>query len=339
MFASRTGTMLYAAFCTQKRLVATFSMDGNDVCQIASLPPKKLGKIALDVARCGGSDIRIWKTFVDSCTGNVESFDSKDTLRIWKAVGSFYRNYNHKLREPDVKFIIQLLLHSQTVCNGYTCDQLSQLAEIVCDFSVANGHLIEITTSLFSNIAVLFNIRLAEAMPYGVVRLLVAFSRLGIRDPYLMDSLSTFICNYEGFTVHDLRTVLMSCALMDYRSLELLKHATDQFLLLSEVGINDLAILSFVYSTLDYRTDEVISLFRRHLDGMSATPEIGDQPAEGHALDWPSFCLFLNSLGVSIPEHVIRYIEVHRLSRDAFFKVVHLLPCWSGIVNLKLMGR
>lgn len=317
--------------------MSTISVSRNNVLHMESLLPKQLGNIVLDVARHGNSDIVVWKTFVKCCHAKVESLDRKDTLRVFRGVGVFYRNYNYHLQQLDKEFLAKLIGQVHVVCNGYTCDELSQLSEDVSNFAVANADLLDITALLFSKIAVLFNLRLAEATPYSVVRLLVAFSRIGISDGQLFDSLATFICDNDGFTTHDIRTVLTSYALVEHRNLQLLEHATLHFTSLSDLGINDLAILSFVYSTLDYRTENVKSLFQRYLGSIDMLTEPPALPGEGFVVDLPSFFQFLDSIGVSIPPSMISSIKIDQLNRDDFVKVVHLLPtnpdCQRKVMN------
>ncbi|GFE55767.1 Streptococcus pyogenes, putative [Babesia ovis] len=292
---------------------------------MASLSAKNLGKIAVDVSRSADSDIYLWQAFIDCCSQKVALFDRKDTLRVWKGLMTFYRNYDYRLRPVDVGFIQDLISHSIEMSNGYTCDELSQLAECVCEFATVNDVLLSSVTPLFSKIGIVFNMRLAEAVPYGVVRLLVSFSRLGIRDPTLLDSLAKFICNSNEFSVYDLRNIITSYALVGHQSPALFEHATDHFFSVPGMGINELAILSFAYTTANYVTPRVRSLFENHLtrDGKCTLDIWGLQH---RSVDIPLFCANLDCLGVNIPMELIDLIQIDDLTEDSFFKVVHLLP-------------
>ncbi|GIX64107.1 uncharacterized protein BcabD6B2_35420 [Babesia caballi] len=320
------GRLLFAAFRANIRRTSSLSLARGDVSDMTSLSAKQLGKIALDVSRSGSSDIRVWRTFVECCSRSVSSFDGKDTLRLWKGVNAFYRNYDFCLRREDFNLLTYLILHSYEVCNGYTCDELSQLAEFVCDFAAINDAILDSSTLLFSKIGVMFNLRLAEALPYGVVRLLVSFSRLGIKDDALLESLAKFICRNEGFTPHDLRNILTSYALSGYCSPSLLKYATDQFLSLPGLSLNELAILSFAYVSLGYNSPDVRELFQRHLCRGAITTNLGALDDDRPPVDLPLFCANLDQLGVAIPDELMERIDINTLSADQFFKVVHLLP-------------
>ncbi|GBE61327.1 Streptococcus pyogenes, putative [Babesia ovata] len=319
------GRLLISAFRVKFRQLTSLSFNRNDLSELKSLPAKQLGKIALDVSRYSNSDIHLWRTFVECCSLKVDSFDGKDTLRVWKAICAFYRNYDHVVRAEDADFINQLIIRSHEVSSAYTCDELSQLAEFVCDFAATNNHLMEGATLLFSKISVMFNLRLAEALPYGVVRLLVSFSRLGIKDGHLLESLASFICKSDGFSEHDLRTILTSYALCSYRNDALLKHATDRFKALPGITLNELAILSFAYATLEYSTPDVQALFQRHLGNEAEDSGTGILNTEGPNVDLSLFCSNLDSLGVPMPRNVIEIINIETLSSESFFKVVHLL--------------
>ncbi|CDR95493.1 hypothetical protein, conserved [Babesia bigemina] len=315
------GRQLISAFRSRFRRFTSLSFNRSDLSELKSLHAKQLGKIALDVSRCSNSDIHLWRSFVECCALKVDSFDGKDTLRVWKGICAFYRNYDYVVRDEDADFINQLIFRSHEVSRAYTCDELSQLAEFVCDFAATNSHFLEGATALFSKISVMFNLRLAEASPYGVVRLLVSFSRLGIRDCHLLESLANFICKSDGFSAHDLRTILTSYALSSYRNDALLKHATDSFNAHPGLTLNELAILSFAYATLEYCTADVHALFQRHLVHEGEGSGTGILDADGPQVDLPLFCSNLDRLGVKVPRTVIDRINIETLPSESFFKV------------------
>eukprot|EP00371_Babesia_bovis_P000244 XP_001608891.1 hypothetical protein [Babesia bovis T2Bo] len=262
---------------------------------------------------------------LECCSEKLLLLDGKDTLRIWKGVVTFYRNYEYILRAPDAGFIQSLISHSTDVTNGYTCDELSQLSEHVCNMVSVNDVLLPFATPLYSKIGVMFHMRLAESTPYDVVRLLVSFSRIGVKDVVLLESLAEYICMSDGFSEYDLRNILTSYAMVGYQSPALFKYVTERFLSAQGVSINDVAILSFGYTSVNYITPEVRTLFEKHifLDG-KGHPSLMD--LKDCAVDIPLFCLNLDRMGLKIPNELIELIRIDDLTESCFLKLAHLLP-------------
>ncbi|EKX73577.1 hypothetical protein BEWA_036130 [Theileria equi strain WA] len=273
-----------------------------------------IGKIAGDVSKCASSDIKIWNSFVDSCENKLESCDQKDILRIVRAIINFYRFYGHEIRTRDHPFVEAVLEQVVKYCEAYNCGELGEISEIFSDLANHNPFVLQGVFTLLSKISITFKLRLAEAIPIDVIKLSLAFSKLGIRDDPLFGTLVNFACNgSNGFRLEDHRILLTSYAIIGYYDEKLLEIVLDGYSKTKNLSSNDLGILSFIFSKLDYKNDRVKQLFYKHkIDSVEL-------------FDIPSFCANLYKLDITVPENLVKRIDVDKLSAELFFDTVPLL--------------
>ncbi|KAF5153083.1 RAP domain protein [Theileria parva strain Muguga] len=297
--------------------ISTFINSGNDPNLIKTLTPKQLGRIAFDVSKCANSDIRIWDTFVQTSQNLFNSFDYKDTLRVLRGLNTFYDYLNYDLRRADVPFLANLLDKLYDCCESYNCTELSEVAEIISTFIISNQLLLDSGSSqidpwnLLCKISISFKIRLAEATPSDIVRLLVSFSKVGSCDNDLLETLVQYSITNKSFTLEQLRTICASCVILNHYHVKLLDTLCESYIN-QDVGINDLAILSFIFSNSSYTNRKVIHLFEKNLKN-----DVGN-------IDLPSFCLNLHKIGVKVPEDYINLINVDSLKTDTLINLLVL---------------
>ncbi|BAM41535.1 uncharacterized protein TOT_030000798 [Theileria orientalis strain Shintoku] len=283
------------------RYITTYNHGKNGLDLIKNFTPKQIGKIAIDVSKCANSDIKIWDNFKELSINSINSFDYKDFKDL-----TFFN------------FVIDKLFE---FCDSYNCAQLSQITQIISNFN--NLHID--FCKLFSKVAVLFKLRLAEATHNDIVKLLNSFSRVGIYDKPLTDTLVQLVLK-NNFTLDELKSVSISCTLLGHHDSDLLSKLCDMYHKDNScLTLNDLGILSFIFSKSSFTNDKVVSIFERNLN-RTDNPHL----VELNGMDLPSLCLNLHSMGVQVPENLINLIDFKSLQPNLSMEMLDLFSLYPS---------
>ncbi|KAK2197536.1 hypothetical protein BdWA1_000538 [Babesia duncani] len=309
----------YRAFAKWfKRHMATTVLLKGDIESIPQLSPKQLVKISQDVSKCANNDIKLWITFSATCERSMSLFEAKDVIKLTAAIDTFYRNLDYYLRSQDVPMLCNLIDRLSECCQGYSCQQLSEISMVISEFALANRCIYDNCMNLFAKVAVAFCIRIAEADAGIVTRTAVAFSRIGILDESLFDVLSQYILKAPDVKLGHVRSALAAFALVDYRNETLLEFATNLFLEHSALdNINDLAIWAFIFSKLNYSPQKLLLHLQEKINKLSPDPRV----------DVATLCSHFVDLGITIPETLLLHAHVDELDKDTLFHLAPILPC------------
>ncbi|UKK01727.2 hypothetical protein MACK_001080 [Theileria orientalis] len=89
--------------------------------------------------------------------------------------------------------------------------------------------------------------------------------------------------------------------------------------------LNDLGILSFIFSKSSFTNEKVASIFERNLNRID-TPHF----IELNGTDLPSFCLNLQNIGVKVPENLINLIDFKSLQPNLLMEMLDLFSLYPS---------